>query len=77
MFKSIKIKSVLLLATISASPAFADGGSNAPNNGMDQLFAAVSLQGTNSFITTTGVAIIGINLALKGITLAKRAIAKA
>ncbi|MEL4178338.1 hypothetical protein [Roseateles sp. PN1] len=44
---------------------------------MDDIFAAVSFAGVATFVGVAGVAIVGIALAMKGISLAKRAISKA
>lgn len=44
---------------------------------MSEIFAAVDLSGVATFVGTAGVLIVGIALAMKGISLAKRAIGKA
>ena len=44
---------------------------------MDTILAAVNLLAVNDFATTVGTTIVGIAMAFKGITLAKRAISKA
>ena len=44
---------------------------------MDAILAAVNLSTVSTFATTVGVVIVGIAMAFKGITLAKRAISKA
>lgn len=44
---------------------------------MADIFAAVDLSTVGTFVGATGVLIVGIALALKGITLAKRAVNKA
>lgn len=44
---------------------------------MSSIFTAVDLTSVETFVATAGVVIIGIALAYKGITLAKRAITKA
>ncbi|WP_258405329.1 hypothetical protein [Shewanella mesophila] len=44
---------------------------------MADIFAAVDLASVATFIGATGVLIVGIALALKGITIAKRAVNKA
>jgi hypothetical protein len=44
---------------------------------MDAIFAAVDLSTVATFIGVAGVAIVGIALAYKGITLAKRAVKSA
>ncbi|WP_283235371.1 hypothetical protein [Pseudoalteromonas rubra] len=41
---------------------------------MADIFAAVDLSTVATFIGATGVAIVGITMALKGIQLAKRAV---
>ncbi|HWI05609.1 MAG TPA: hypothetical protein VNT52_17515 [Acidimicrobiales bacterium] len=44
---------------------------------METIFAAVDLAGVATFVGTAGVLVVGIALAYKGITLAKRAVNKA
>lgn len=44
---------------------------------MDAIFAAVDLAGVATFVGTVGVVIIGIAMAFKGISIAKRAVNKA
>jgi hypothetical protein len=44
---------------------------------MDDIFTAVDLAGVATFVGSAGVLIVGIALAYKGITLAKRAVSKA
>lgn len=44
---------------------------------MTDIFAAVDLSGVATFVGTAGVAIVGVAMAFKGITLAKRAVNKA
>lgn len=44
---------------------------------MDTILAAVNLASVSTFATTIGAVIVGIAMAFKGITLAKRAISKA
>ncbi|WP_268982045.1 hypothetical protein [Vibrio nitrifigilis] len=44
---------------------------------MDDIFGAIDLSTVAGYIGTAGVAIVGIALAMKAITLAKRAINKA
>ncbi len=44
---------------------------------MTEIFAAVDFAGVAAFVTAAGVAIIGINMAFKGISLGKRAVNKA
>ncbi len=44
---------------------------------MADIFAAVDLAGVATFVGASGVLIVGVALAYKGITLAKRAISKA
>ncbi len=44
---------------------------------MTDIFAAVDLAGVATFISAAGVLIVGIALAYKGITLAKRAVKSA
>ncbi|WP_234493732.1 phage coat protein [Vibrio maritimus] len=44
---------------------------------IDSIFAAVDLSTVTAFIGTTGVVIVGIALAVKGISLAKRLVSRA
>lgn len=44
---------------------------------MADIFAAVDLSSVATFVGTAGVTIVGIALAMKGISLAKRAVNKA
>ena len=44
---------------------------------MEAIFAAVDLSTVATFVGTAGLAVVGIALAFKGITLAKRAVSKA
>lgn len=44
---------------------------------MGDIFAAIDLSTVVGAVTAAGVLIVGINLAMKGISLAKRAINKA
>ncbi|WP_281729514.1 hypothetical protein [Bacillus paranthracis] len=44
---------------------------------MADIFAAVDMAGVATFVGATGVLIVGVALAMKGISLAKRAINKA
>jgi len=44
---------------------------------MTEIFAAVDLAGVATFVGAAGVLIVGVALAFKGITLAKRAVNKA
>jgi hypothetical protein len=44
---------------------------------MTEIFAAVDMAGVATFVGATGVLIVGVALAFKGITLAKRAVSKA
>ncbi len=44
---------------------------------MADIFAAVDLSTVAAFVAATGVIVIGINMAFKGITLGKRAVNKA
>lgn len=44
---------------------------------MSNILAAVDLSAVTTFVSTTGVIIIGIAMAFKGISLAKRAVSKA
>jgi len=44
---------------------------------MTEIFAAVDLSGVQTFVVAAGVLVVGIALATKGISLAKRVISKA
>ncbi len=44
---------------------------------MAGIYAAVDLSSTEAFIIATGIVIVGICMAFKGITLSKRAVNKA
>ena len=44
---------------------------------MTEIFAAVDLSTVSAFVGATGVLIVAIALAFKGISLAKRGVAKA
>jgi len=44
---------------------------------MTDIFAAVDMAGVSTFVGATGVLIVGVSLAYKGISLAKRAVSKA
>lgn len=44
---------------------------------MADIFAAIDLSSVTAAVVAAGVLIVGINLALKGVSLAKRAIGKA
>ncbi len=70
IFKNVVVPALILGA---AAPAFAEGESSA----LDQMFAAVNLGTVVTFVTGAGVTIIGIALAIKGISLAKRLVSKA
>ena len=72
MFKGIKKTATVVVATAVTAPAFAEG-----ETGASAIFAAVDLSSVTGFVTTAGVTIIGIALAMKGISLAKRALNKA
>lgn len=62
--------SVAVVAALVPVSAFAVGP-------MDDILAAVSMAGVATFVGVTGVAIVGVALAFKGISLAKRAVSKA
>ncbi|WP_297574471.1 hypothetical protein [uncultured Deefgea sp.] len=53
-----------------ATPAFAAGG-------IGDIFAAVDLTTVAAFVIATGVLIVGVAMAFKGIDLSKRAVRKA
>ena len=44
---------------------------------MTDIFAAVDMAGVATFVGATGILIVGVALAFKGISLAKRAVNKA
>lgn len=44
---------------------------------MADIFTAVDMAGVATFVSATGVLIVGIALAMKGISIAKRAVNKA
>lgn len=44
---------------------------------MDSILAAVSFTSVLTFVGTAGVVLVGVAMAFKGISLAKRAVAKA
>lgn len=44
---------------------------------MEAIFTAVDMEGITTFVTATGVLIVGVALGFKGIQLAKRAISRA
>lgn len=68
------MKKVFPAAIVAASaPVFAAGETSA----LDQMFAAVNLGTVVTFVASAGVTIVGIALATKGISLAKRLVNKA
>lgn len=69
IFKNVVVPALILGA---AAPAFAEESS-----ALDKMFAAVNLSTVVTFVTGAGVTIIGIALAIKGISLAKRLVSKA
>lgn len=76
-----KLKNFFSRKAIVSGTAFgavmAAGSAHAVGGGMADIFAAVDLSTVATFVTATGVLVVGIALAFKGITLAKRGIAKA
>ncbi len=79
MFKTIKKTAAVVVVTVSTAitaPAFAEGQASG-TGGASEIFSAVDLSGIVGFVTTAGVTIVGIALAMKGISLAKRALSKA
>lgn len=44
---------------------------------MEQIFGAVDFSSVSTWVTTAGIAIIGIAMAFKGIDLGKRGVKKA
>lgn len=75
MLKGIKKAAAVVVATAVTAPAFATDPVS--STATDDIFAAVDLSTVTDFVTTAGVTIVGIALAMKGITLAKRALNKA
>ena len=73
MIKKFFGKTTAVAASLLAMPVFAEGEAT----GADAIFASVDLSSVSGFIATAGVTIVGIALAMKGITLAKRAVQKA
>lgn len=67
-----KTAATLILATL-APHSFATEGASA----IDSVLGAVDLSSVTTFIATTGVVIVGIALAVKGIALAKRLVSRA
>ncbi|SOZ97313.1 phage coat protein [Cupriavidus taiwanensis] len=53
------------------------GSAHAQAAGVADIFAAVDLSTVSTFVIATGVVIVGIALAFKGISLAKRGVNKA
>ncbi|ENO8811901.1 phage coat protein [Photobacterium damselae] len=76
MLNGIKKSAAVVATTVLTAPAMAAEGSSS-STGVDGIFAAVDLSSVSNFVVTTGVTVIGIALAMKGITLAKRALNKA
>lgn len=72
MLKKSKVAVVTAVAMASTSVFAADTTSP-----IDQLFASVNLSSVATFVAATGAVIVGIALAVKGISLAKRVIDKA
>lgn len=70
LFKKVVVPALVLGAS---APVFAAGETSA----LDTMFAAVNLGTVVTFVTGAGVTIIGIALAIKGISLAKRLVSKA
>jgi hypothetical protein len=65
-------KVIPAIIAIASSPVFAEGES-----ALDQMFAAVNFGSVVTFVASAGVTIVGIALAVKGISLAKRLVSKA
>ncbi|AMQ42611.1 hypothetical protein J4G63_21335 [Aeromonas sobria] len=70
---SIIKKAIPVIIVAASAPAFAAGETSA----LDQMFAAVNLGTVVTFVASAGVTIVGIALATKGISLAKRLVSKA
>lgn len=68
LFKKFVVPALVLGAS---APVFAE------TSALDAMFAAVDLGTVVTFVTGAGVTIIGIALAIKGISLAKRLVSKA
>lgn len=74
MFKQMKRAAVGVAAATTAGLASAQSAATDPTAA---LFAAVDLSGVATGVGAMGVVVVGISLALKGISLVKRAISKA
>lgn len=70
----LKLMGLTAFGMLSGS-AFAVEGDT--TTGMAGIFGAVDLSSVTDFVTTAGIAVVGIALAFKGITLAKRALGRA
>lgn len=70
---SIIKKAIPAIIVAASAPVFAAGDTSA----LDQMFAAVNLGTVVTFVASAGVTIVGIALATKGISLAKRLVSKA
>ncbi len=66
-------KKLLMGSLVVFAPVAAFAQSSTP---IETLFAAVDLGSVATAVTTLGVAVIGIALAMKGISLVKRAVGK-
>ncbi|RJX72805.1 phage coat protein [Vibrio sinensis] len=69
----MKIKNLVVGASLAVlgAPAFATAGA------LDSIWAAVDLSGISTQVIAVGVIAVGIAVAFKAITLAKRAVGKA
>jgi hypothetical protein len=71
-FKKLALAASSVAAAVGATSAHAAG-----TGGMADIFAAVDLSTVVAFVTATGLIVIGICMAFKGIDLGKRGVKKA
>ncbi|EAS40390.1 phage coat protein [Photobacterium profundum] len=67
----------LVKFTAPVLAAVSSVGAHAADTASTGIFAAVDFSGYATFIGTAGVAVIGIAMAVKAITVGKRAVSKA
>jgi hypothetical protein len=73
MFNSIKNKALLFATTVGG--LVASGAAMAtPSTPIEDLFAAVDIDGVADLVTTLGIAVVSIALVYAGVRLVKRAI---
>ncbi|PMM24925.1 phage coat protein [Vibrio lentus] len=81
MFTSIRKAAKSSAATstfvLMSSSAFAADAAVSGTTAVDQILGAIDLSTVTTFIGTTGVVIVGISLAVKGISIAKRLVSRA